>query len=183
MLADFGSHRKIALQAIINARRQPKAESSMWERTKNFFQKKDLPRLIGTPLSSLKLQGFIPNDFIEYEIPWDAIKYSIDDCISFGFTFEHMLRMNFRPDHFKQCEWRHYRQLNIDAKEMLKTCLNIHDLIALNLTPQQLHQLKWSWADLASIGGTKENIKFTKADQQMYFKKPVTKQRVGAFKF
>lgn len=182
MLPDFGTNRKLALQAIIQARRQTPAEASLWERTKHFFQRKELPRLIGTPLSSLQIQGFIPQDFIEHEIQWSSIPYTIDDCINFGFTFQHMVTMNFRPDHFKQLEWRHYRQLGITSKEMLMTGMNVHDLVALKLTPQQLHQLKWTWPELSSIGGTRDNIKIAEGDRQMYFAKPKPKSR-GAFKF
>ena len=181
-IPDFGENQLHALNAIVQARRQQPAETNLWERTRHFFGKKELPHLLGTSLTTLKVQGFIPQDFIEHEIQWDRMNYSVDDCINFGFTFQHMIIMNFRPDHFKQLEWRHYRQLGITSKEMLMTGMNIHDLVALKLTPQQLHQLKWSWPELSSIGGTRENIKNAEGDRQMYFAKPKPKPR-GAFKF
>ena len=158
---------------------------SVWERTRHFFARKQLPQLLGTSLTTLKLQGFIPEDFIEFEIPWDKMPYSIDDCAAFGFTFDHMLAMNFQPHHFKQFEWRHYRQMRVDADAMLKTCLSVHDLIALKFTPQQLHHLKWSWAKLKGIGATPENINMSASDQQLYFKQTTqqVQRSIGAFKF
>lgn len=183
-IPDFGENQLHALNAIIQARRQQPAETSLWDRTRHFFGKKELPQLLGTSLTTLKVQGFIPNDFIEHEIQWRHIPYSIDDCIAFGFTFEHMLTMAFQPNHFQQLQWRHYKQLKIDAAEMMKTGMTIHDLNALKLTPQQLHQLKWSWAQLRSIGGTQENITIDRNDRELYFKHTdTTPKTINAFKF
>lgn len=182
-LPDLGTHQMTALKAIIEARRQIPPEDSFWNR--HFFSKKELPKLIGTSLTTLKQQGFIPEDFIEYEIPWSKMPYSIDDAIAFGFTFNHMLAMHFQPQHFAQFEWRHYRQLRIDSNTMLQTCLSIHDLVALKFTPQQMHQLKWSWTQLQSIGATTENINMTPSDQQLYFQQSAKQAQtsIGAFKF
>lgn len=182
-LPDLGTHQLTALKAIVEARRQVPREDSFWNRA--FFGRRELPKLLGTSLTTLKQQGFIPEDFIEHEIPWSKIPYSIDNTIAFGFTFDHMLAMHFQPQHFAQLEWRHYRQLRIDAKEMMKTCLSIHDLVALNFTPQQLHQLKWTWTQLASVGATTENINMTSGDQQLYFQRSAqqAQKAIGAFKF
>lgn len=183
-LPDFGQSQLHALNAVIQARRQTPAESSVWQRTRHFFGKKELPQLLGTSLTTLKVQGFIPQDFIEHEIMWKSMPYSIDDCIAFGFTFEHMLTMAFQPDHFKQLEWRHYKQLKINADEMMRTGMSIHDVNALGLTPQQLHQLKWSWAQLRSIGGTENNVTIDRNDRELYFKHaPAKEKQMGAFKF
>lgn len=182
-LPDLGTHQLTALKAIVEARRQVPREDSFWNRA--FFGRRELPKLLGTSLTTLKQQGFIPEDFIEHEIPWSKIPYSIDNTIAFGFTFDHMLAMHFQPQHFAQLEWRHYRQLRIDAKEMMKTCLSIHDLVALNFTPQQLHQLKWTWTQLTSVGATTENINMTSGDQQLYFQRSAqqAQKAIGAFKF
>lgn len=182
-LPDLGTHQLTALKAIVEARRQVPRADSFWNRA--FFGRRELPKLLGTSLTTLKQQGFIPEDFIEHEIPWSKMPYSIDNIIAFGFTFDHMLAMHFQPQHFAQLEWRHYRQLRIDAKEMMKTCLSIHDLVALNFTPQQLHQLKWTWTQLASVGATTENINMTSGDQQLYFQRSAqqAQKAIGAFKF
>lgn len=182
-LPDLGTHQLTALNAIIDARRQVPKQDSFWSR--RLFGRRDLPKLIGTSLSTLKQQGYIPEDFIEHEIPWSKIPYSIDDTIAFGFTYDHMLAMHFQPQHFAQLEWRHYRQLRIDSNAMLKSCLSIHDLVALGFTPQQLHQLKWSWSQLQSIGANTENINMTPNDQQIYFQQTAqqAQRAIGAFKF
>lgn len=182
-LPDLGTHQLTALNAIIDARRQVPKQDSFWSR--RLFGRRDLPKLIGTSLSTLKQQGYIPEDFIEHEIPWSKMPYSIDDTIAFGFTYDHMLAMHFQPQHFAQLEWRHYRQLRIDSNAMLKSCLSIHDLVALGFTPQQLHQLKWSWSQLQSIGANTENINMTPNDQQIYFQQTAqqAQRAIGAFKF
>jgi hypothetical protein len=185
-VADLGEHLLVSMRAVIAARRQPR-EESFW--TKHFYSKKELPKLLGTSLTTLKMQGFLPQDFIEHQIAWkDFCAYSIDDAIEFGFTFEHMSRMGFQPQHFQQFEWRHYKQLRVNADTMIQTCMSIHDLNALKLTPQQLHQLKWSWSKMRSIGATQSNVTISSSDRQMYFKVPETgaasePTKVGAFKF
>ena len=168
-LPDFGTSQLQAMRSIIAARRLPPKELSMWQKTTSMFQKHTLPTLIGTALSHLTLQGFIPEDFIEHSIQWEQLPYSVDDCLDFGFTWTHMLQMNFKPHHFKSLEWRHFTQLQLDADAMMKTCLSIHDLVALKLTPQQLHKLKWSWAHITTIGGTADNIKISPQDRAIYF--------------
>ena len=95
-----------------------------------------------------------------------------------------MMTMGFQPHHFQTFEWRHYKQLRVDADAMIATCMSIHDLNALKLTPQQLHQLKWSWAKMRSIGATNDNIPMSASDQALYFKStPEVAKQVGAFKF
>jgi len=172
MVPDLGTRRMTALRAVIEARRQP-TTTTLWERTRQFFQKRDLPRLVGTSLTTLKIQGFTAQDFVEHEIRWRAMPYSIDDAIDFGFTWDHMRTMGFEPLHFKQFEPKHYTQLGVTAKEMMQTSLSVHDLVALKLSPQMLHQLKWSWEELRTIGATRDNIQMPSADQNMYFQQPV----------
>lgn len=182
-VADLGEHLLVSMNAVIAARRQPR-EESFW--TKHFYSKKELPKLLGTSLTTLKMQGFIPQDFIEHEIAWNDMPYKIDDAIDFGFTFEHMSRMGFQPQHFKQLEWRHYKLLRVNADTMIQTCMSIHDLNDLELTPQQLHQLKWSWTKMRSIGATQSNVPISSSDRQLYFKTSAAASeptKVGAFKF
>ena len=71
------------------------------------------------------------------------------------------------------------------ADKMIQTCISIHDLNALKLTPQQLHQLKWSWAKMRSIGATQNNVPISSSDQQLYFNTSAAAEptQVGAFKF
>lgn len=187
---DLGENLSRALSAVIDARRQMTEDTSFWSKTKHFFGKKELPQLLSTSLTTLKLQGFLPQDFIEYEIPWKNIKYSTDALIDFGFTYDHMLTMRFQPEHFKNFEWRHYKQLDVNADKMIQACITIHDLNALELTPQQLHQLKWTWPKMVSIGGNKENIKISRSDRSLYFEQNEQKsstaqvaQKIGNFVF
>jgi len=183
---DLGEKLSLSLSAVVNARRQMTEDTSFWSRTRNFFGKKELPSLIGTSLTTLRNQGFLPQDFIEYEIPWaNMLIYPTDALIDFGFKYDHMLTMGLQPDHFKHYEWRHYKKLKIDADKMIQTCMTIHDLNALDLTPQQLHQLKWTWGKMVAIGGTKDNIKLSSSDRNLYFEQQSTQaaQKIGSFVF
>ena len=186
MNPDLGTSLTSALNAVISARRQHTEDTSLWSRTKDFFGKKELSKQLSSSLTSLKTQGYIPQDFIEHQINWNDVKWPIDACIDFGFTFDNMLTMGFQPQHFKQFEWRHYKQLNVNAQHMMQTGMAIHDLNQLDLTPQQLHQLKWTWGNFVTIGGNDENIPFSNADKQLYFQKntvETTQQKIGRFVF
>ena len=180
---DFGTSQLESMNAIVQARRVPQKELSMWQKATSMFQKSDIAN---GSLSTLKLQGFIPQDFVEQGKSWDTL-HSLDAKIDFGFKWEHMLTMNFQPHHFKTFEWRHYQQLAVGAKEMMQTCMDIHDLVALQLSPQQLHQLGWTWERLTAIGGNKDNISIPSNDINIYFApKPETKTSlpsVSRFKF
>ena len=183
---DLGESLVTSLSAVINARRQMTEDNSFWTKTKHFFGKKELPQLLTTSLTTLKTQGFLPQDFIEHEIQWSKLRYSTDALLDFGFTYKHMLTMGFQPHDFKKFEWRHYKQLGVDADKMIEACITIHDLNDLGLTPQQLHQLKWTWAKMVSIGGSKDNIKISQTDRHLYFEQKTTTQvakKIGNFVF
>lgn len=184
-LPDFGTNRLQSMNTVIRARRTPPEEQSMWQRA--------ISTIVGGnslsgSLSTLKLKGFQPHDFIEKQVSWGSLKqHSTDALIDFGFNWSNMLAMNFQPHDFKKLEWRHLQQLQITAKEMMQTCLTIHDLVNLKLTPQQLHQLGWTWDHLTSIGGNQDNICISQQDIKLYFgqnpKLKQTSRTVSRFKF
>jgi len=106
--------------------------------------------------------------------------------LDFGFVWSDMIAMNFLPHHFKLLQWSHLQQLNIKSVHMLETVLSIHDLVALQLTPQQLHQMGWNWAQITEIGGTKDNINIAASDISIYFKDKQTESKLpvlSKFKF
>ena len=165
-LPDFGTNRLHSINTVIHARRPPPEEQSIWQ--------KAISTIVGSnnlngSLSTIKLKGLQPHDFIEQQVQWGSLKHSPDALIDFGFTWSHMLAMNFQPHDFKKMEWKHLQQLKITAKEMLQTCMSIHDLVALKLTPQQLHQLGWTWNLITSIGGNQDNISISSQDISLYF--------------
>lgn len=167
MTVDLGTTQLNAMNAIIRARRVPQKELTLWQKATSMFQQSDLAA--HKSLSTLELQGFLPQDFVEQGIEWESLKHSTDAVIDFGFRWDHMLAMNFQPHHFKEMEWRHLQKLGIGAREMMQTCLSIHDLVALKLTPQQLHQMGWTWDHITAIGGNKDNISISSKDVSIYF--------------
>ena len=184
MTPDFGTDQLQSMNAIIQARRTPQPSMTLWQKATAMFQPSDLS--VHKSLSTLKLQGFIPQDFVEQGIEWERIPYTMDAIIDFGFRWHHMLSMNIQPHHLKPMEWRQFQRLSIGAKEMMQTCLDVHDLVAIGLTPQQLHQMGWSWDHITAIGGTKDNIAISAQDVNIYFgtkPEPVQPSRVSRFKF
>ena len=193
-LPDFGTSIVEAMQHIVAARRIPLPTLSLWQQATKMFNKKELPNLIGQSLTTLKLQGYMPEDFVEHGIQWENLVYSTDSLIDFGFKWHHMIALNFQPHHFKNLDWNHYLQLKIDANAMLQTCLSVHDVVALELTPQQLHQMGWTWDHLTAIGANEDNLQISKQDLNIYFgcskktTKKTTKQEkqkpsISKFKF
>ena len=170
MICNLGDNQLNFIQSTIESRRAaPVKEKTLWQRASHFFSKSSLPRLVSsnTSLHSLKMQGFLPQDFIEEQVRFDNLKYSIDDLTDFGFTYDDFLEMGIRSDHFSKFSEHNYKNLKIRATEMLRTNLHIHDLIALNLSPQQLHSLGWTLSMFKSIGGTKENLKGMCSDKDL----------------
>jgi len=184
---DFGLDKIQSMNSIVSARRIPAPELSMWQKATTMFQKKNLPACLHYSLSTLQLQGFIPADFVEQGVSWEQLSHhTTASLLDFGFVWSDMIAMNFLPHHFKLLQWSHLQQLNIKSVHMLETVLSIHDLVALQLTPQQLHQMGWNWAQITEIGGTKDNINIAASDISIYFKDKQTESKLpvlSKFKF
>ena len=163
MVPDFGTRRSTSMQAVIQARREPVQQTSLLERARMALGGK-------ASLSTLKLQGMLPEDFIEKQVRWSDVTYSMDSCLDFGFTWAHMVAMAIQPADLRAFQWRHYKQLNVGAKEMLETHMDVHDLVRLKLTAPQLRELGWTWAQLQEIGGTADNLNMTASDLRTYFR-------------
>lgn len=163
MLPDFGTRRLASIQAVINARREPVQQTSLLERARQALGGK-------ASLSTLKLQGMIPEDFIEKQVSWSDIRYSIDSCIAFGFTWDHMRAMAIQPADLKTFQWKHYKQLKVGAKEMVEINIDVHDLVQLKFTAPQLRELGWTWAMLKDIGATEETLQMTPNEIRTYFR-------------
>ena len=163
MVPDFGTRRSTSMQAVIQARREPVQQTTLLERARMALGGR-------ASLSTLKLQGMLPEDFIEKQVRWSDITYTTDDCIDFGFTWDHMVSMAIQPADLRAFKWKHYKQLRVGAKEMMDTNISVHDLVALKLTPPQLRELGWSWNQLQEIGATLENLNMSPQDIRTYFR-------------
>ena len=179
MLPNLGDNRVISIQSVIDARRNaPVEEKSIWNKAAHFFSNNSFQKTVSkSSLSTLKLKGVLPEDFIENQIRFSSLDYSIDALTDFGFTFEHFLEMGFEPTGFQLFSDHNYKRLGVRARDMLRTSMNIHDLVALHLTPQQLHSLGFTMEIFKSIGGTKENMKAlcSANDMQLYFERSAKK--------
>jgi hypothetical protein len=161
--ANFGEDRVKAMQIMIDKRRS----INKLEKPKSYFSlfssSNDLRSMIksGTSLSSLKLNGYMPESFIEEGIQYREIAktYTMDSLIDFGFRFSHMLTMGFEPTSFKMMSENNMEELEITAEDMLKTSITIHDLSELGLEMYKLSEMNFTWADLRKIGGNAQTIR------------------------
>lgn len=170
---NIGDDRLIAMESLIEARKDAKKkDTSSW-----FFGKTSLKSMVsaGSSLSTIKLKGYVPEDFIEDSISWKKMQktYTFDSLMDFGFRWHHMLVMGFDPSDFKMISWDHMRDtLQLTASDMLKTSINIRDLSALKLEAYQLHELGFTWSDFVNMGGNASNLKLLTDDMvdfQTYF--------------
>jgi len=161
--ANFGEDRLKAMAIQIEKRRQ----INKMEKPKSYFSlfstKTNLRSMInsGTSLQTLKLNGYIPESFVEQGIKFHEVAstYTMDSLIGFGFRFHHMMLMGFAPENFKKMSQNNMEELDINASDMLTTSINIHQLAGLGLSLPTLCQMKFTWADLRKIGGTCQTIR------------------------
>ena len=163
MLPDFGTRRNLSMQAVIQARREPTQQTTLLERARMALGGK-------ATRSTVKLQGMMPEEFIERQLRWSDVTYSMDSCIDFGFTWEHMIAMAIQPADLRAFQWKHLKKLKIGAKEMMQTNISVHDLVALKYTPPQLRELGWTWKLLQEVGATQETLNMSAQDLRTYFR-------------
>ena len=175
-VANFGNDRLTAIESLVEARRSNRKEVSGW--TSWFSSKSSLTNLIsaGTSLQTLRIQGYLPEDFIEKQISWKKLTkiYKIPSLLEFGFKWHHIVVMGFTPENFKQLDWNQmFSTLGIRSTEMLQTSMTIQQLIDLQIPIHRLRELQFSWHDLVKIGGNVKTLKGvtdSMADLLTYFK-------------
>jgi len=159
--ANFGEDRLKAMQSIIEQRRK----ASKVEKTKGWgwFKESSLKTKIrgGTSLNELKLDGYLPENFIEESIKWKSLStgYTLDELYDFGVRWLHMIHMGFCADDFKLFEQPHYLKLGINSSKMLETSMSIHQLINLKIPLHRLHEMHFTWEDLTRMGGNCETLR------------------------
>ena len=90
---NFSDDRYTALQTLIDSRRsrrELKSDVGFLGGVAGWFGKAvTLSSLVnnGTSLQTLKVQGFVPEDFIEHKITWAKLNkvYTVDTLLEFGF--------------------------------------------------------------------------------------------------
>lgn len=163
MFANFGDDRLRSMQIMIEKRRN----INKMEKPKSYFSifssTNDLRSMIrsGTSLHSIKLNGYLPESFIEEGIKFRECgsTYTMSSLIDFGFRFNHMLTMGFSPEDFKKMSLLNMEELNISAEDMMQTSITIHQLSQLGIDLYKLCEMGFSWADLRKIGGNVQTIR------------------------
>ena len=172
---NLGDDRLVALQSLIEARRNYKEETP-----KGFmawFCNKSIKSMVksGTSLDTLRTKGITPEDIIEERVDWDTISsiYKTNALLDFGFRWHHMITMGFQPDHFKLLNWHQMTEvLELSASDMLKTSITIRQLADLKLDIAHLHELGFKLRELKEIGGNCETLKLlttSVSDIKTYF--------------
>ena len=146
---------------------EKRRELNKMEKPRSYFNlfgvKTNLRSMInsGTSLHTLKLNGYIPESFIEEGIKWREVAstYTTAALIDFGMRFNHMLTMGITPENFKQINVNQMEELEITASDMMSTSISIHQLASLGLSLPMLCQMKFQWADLRKIGGNCQTIR------------------------
>ena len=186
--ANFGDDRLKAMAIQIEKRR----ELNKMEKPKSYFSlfstKTNLRSMIqsGTSLHTLKLNGYIPESFIEEGIKWREVAstYTMAALIDFGMRFNHMLTMGITPENFKQMDVNQMEELEICASDMMSTSISIHQLAALGLSLPTLCQMKFTWADLRKIGGNCQTIRLLTpklSELKTYFEPTETEWKEAGF--
>ena len=179
---NFGTDRRTSIETLVAARREHReirTDVSYLSTVTNWFGKKSkaLSTLVehGTSLNTLRINGYLPEDFIEHQVPWRTLssRYTIDALLDFGFRWHHMVVMGFIPEDFKALSWQHMDDtLNLSATDMLRTSITIQQLADLKLPIQQIKQLGFTWKDLTDMGGTAKSFRLLTSnlnDLKTYF--------------
>lgn len=161
-LPNFGNDRIIAMESLITARREARLENKSG--IFSWFSSSNLKSLItsGTSLVNLKLQGYLPEDFIEKQITWKKLTsvYKVSSLLDFGFRWDHMLRMGFVPENFKDLDWAEmFTTLQIRSGEILQTSITFDQLADLDIPIHRLRELGITWRDIISIGGNVKSLR------------------------
>jgi len=171
---------------------EKRREINKMEKPKSYFNlfgtKTNLRSMIqsGTSLHTLKLNGYIPESFIEEGIKWREVAstYTMAALIDFGMRFNHMLTMGITPENFKQMDVNQMEELEICASDMMSTSISIHQLAALGLSLPTLCQMKFTWADLRKIGGNCQTIRLLTpklSELKTYFEPTETEWKEAGF--
>ena len=189
LFANFGDDRLKAMAIQIEKRR----ELNKMERPKSYFNnlfnsKTTLRNKInsGTSLHSLKLNGYLPESFIEEGIKFHEIAnvYTMSSLIDFGFCFSHMRTMGISPEHFKLMDTNQLETLEISASDMLSTSINIHQLAVLGLELPFLCQMQYTFSDLRKIGGNCQTLRLLTSkisDLKTYFEPTESEWKEAGF--
>lgn len=193
-LPNFNTDRLLALDTLVAARRKNreiKPNVSYLGGISSWFgsKKVTIKNLIanGTSLSTMKIQGYLPEDFTERQISWKHLSniYTVDALLEFGFQWHHMILMGFSPEDFKKFSWEQmYDTLNIRASDMLKTSISCRQLSELKFTIQQIKQLNFNWNDLVRMDGNVKTLRLLTnnlSDLKTYFNPSVADWEKAGF--
>ena len=176
---NLGIDRIHGIETLVQARRkfrETKAQSG--KKTFSWFgNESSLSQLVssGTQLNTLRMKGYLPEDFIENQLKWKRLTdvYTIDALLDFGCKWHHMILMGFTPDDFKSLSWQNiYDTLNVRAPDMLKTSINVRQLSELKFTIQQIKQLGFTWNDFVGMDGNVKTLRLITSnlnDLKTYF--------------
>ncbi len=189
---NISTNRLQAIETLVAARRRHRTEEQKLKPSITSWFSTSTPTSLcqsiknGVSLNTLRVKGYLPEDFIENQLSWNTLArvYDVAALLDFGCKWHHMILMNFRPEDFKSLSWQQiYDHLNIRASDLLQTNINIRQLSELNFSIQHIKQLGFTWNDFVAMGGNVDTLQLlTKniSDLKTYFKVSNTDlQKVG----
>jgi len=176
----MGQDRLLAMNSLIETRRrsshleQPPGVFSTWFKKTKLTLKDKVKS--ARSLHALKLEGYLPESFIEEDgLTWAKLSeiYTIEALLEFGFKFEHMRSLGFLVDDFKKLNIDQMKdELNITASDIIKTEIDIHQLASMSIPLHSLREIGFTWSDLVELGGNCETLRALTAslsDLNTYF--------------
>ena len=103
--------------------------------------------------------GFSPKDAVHERIKWNQIAstYETADILKFGFRWDHMVPMGITPKEVGLFSWQQQQHLELGARKLLQTNINLTELADLKYTTHQLLELGFSWNVMTQMGASVDN--------------------------
>lgn len=116
----------------------------------------------GYNLPELKKMGFTPSDSIQDNMSWNNIRKYVDtqQLLQFGFTWQDMVALGIRAEHLKDFTWSQIKHtLGLNAKDILKLNVTLEEISELKYTPHQLNDLGFTWEIFSAMGANVSTLK------------------------
>ena len=172
-MAIFGEDFLLASQTLIDSRREARSQNAPWyRRLVGDTGKAHIARCLkrGT-LTQLQQSGYQAEDIVESGLDIMCLeRFRPAELHDFGFTLEMLLSMGFGGKQLRDFTWRELNLFGLKAENILNLSVTVHDILAMNLSVQQLHTLGFTRRNLQERGATPAMLEdaFGGEDAQMY---------------
>jgi len=138
-------------------------------------------------LCIIESAGFGPEDAVQERVRFSDIvkRYSGEDIINFGFTWDHMIKLGILPGDLSAFTWtQQIHKIKLNATKMLQMRLTLTELSDMQYTTHQLIELGFTWPILTSMGAnvdTWKRFEFELEDLKRYWEPTLTQWVAAGF--